>query len=280
MTPVRKTAALLLVLVCLSCERQDAPPPPPAAAATPPPSAEAVVRELGRRMQQVSITAPPEAAARAIRETYSGLVHPRLLDAWATSPAEAPGRAVSSPWPERIEITSSSPSGDATVIRGEVVEMTSTGEAGRIPVELRLERTEGAWLVTAYEQTRAKNAAEDPEDAVAVVRDYYDAISARDFDRAYRYWGGAGPPGQTRESFEAGFADTKAVEVRTGAPSRVEPAAGSRYVEVPVTITATTTSGAVQRFEGTYTVRRSVVDGASPSQRSWHLSNAKIRRSE
>jgi len=52
---------------------------------------------------------------------------------------------------------------------------------------------------------------------------------------------------------------------------------GSRYVEIPVRITAVTTDGARQAFIGTYTLRRSVVDGATPEQRAWRIHSAKIR---
>jgi hypothetical protein len=273
---VIRTIVLSISLLCLSSCNRDVevaePPrteaPPKVVAAR---SAEDVVKDFGSRMKQVSITAPPETAARSIRETYGGLVDPSLLDAWASSPADAPGRAVSSPWPDRIEVKSSSQSGEETIVAGEIVEATSTGEARRVPIEIRLRRTNGEWLITAFEVK---------SDAVAVIDDYYRAINARDFERAYRAWGDSGPPGQTLDQFIAGFADTQSVDVKTGAPSRVEGAAGSRYVTVPVTIVATTRDGATQRFEGTYSLRRSVVDGATAAQRAWHIHRAEIRRSQ
>ena len=54
------------------------------------------------------------------------------------------------------------------------------------------------------------------------------------------------------------------------------PAAGSRYVEIPVELTATTNDGRTQRFQGTVTLRRSVVVGATLEQRRWHIYTAKI----
>lgn len=126
-------------------------------------------------------------------------------------------------------------------------------------------------------------AAAAPDDPAAepteVVRRYYAAIDARDFRRAYRLWGDDGAAsGQTFEEFAAGFAETARVEVEIGEAGRVEGAAGSRYVVIPVVILAETTSGEPQRFEGTYTLRRSVVDGASPAQRRWHLYSADVAR--
>ena len=66
------------------------------------------------------------------------------------------------------------------------------------------------------------------------------------------------------------------MSVTTSAPGRIEGAAGSRYVEVPVVVQATTRSGQHQRFEGQYMLRRSVVDGSTPEQRRWHLYDAQL----
>jgi hypothetical protein len=63
-----------------------------------------VVELLGERMKQVSLLAPAYEVRAEIRENYTELVTPRLLDQWLFRPDAAPGREVSSPWPERIEI--------------------------------------------------------------------------------------------------------------------------------------------------------------------------------
>lgn len=114
--------------------------------------------------------------------------------------------------------------------------------------------------------------------AAAVIRDYYAAIAARDYARAYGHWSdGGAASGQSFEQFRAGFAETASVTAEVGAPGRVEGAAGSRYVSVPVEVRATTTAGAAQCFRGTYTLRRAVVPGATAEQRSWHIASADIR---
>jgi hypothetical protein len=119
------------------------------------------------------------------------------------------------------------------------------------------------------------------QDAVAVIDAYYAAINGRDYDHAYRYWSGEGSAsGQSLEQFTKGFTGTAAVEIRTGPPGRVDPAAGSRYVEIPIEITATTTAGETQRFRGHYVLRRSVVDGATAEQRQWRIASAKISRAQ
>ncbi|BDU17638.1 hypothetical protein [Lysobacter auxotrophicus] len=116
------------------------------------------------------------------------------------------------------------------------------------------------------------------EDAVAVIRDYYAAINRRDFAQAYALWSDGGrSSNQTPEQFAAGFADTTGVSVEIMAPGRVDAAAGSRYVEVPVALTATHADGRQQRFVGAYTLRRAVVDGASAEQRAWRIGTADLR---
>ncbi len=239
-----------------------------------------VVEEFGKRMKQVSTSASSEIAARALREHYEGLVDSELLQIWIANPATAPGRQVSSPWPDRIEVESSSRTpADEVVVTGALVEATSSGETRRIPIQVRLRRSGASWVITAYDvNENPAQVGEGAEAAVAVIRDYYQAIASRDYERAYGHWGSSGPPGQSLESFVSGFADTASVEAKTGKPSRIEPAAGSRYIEIPITISAIKKSGGEQRFEGTYTLRRSVVEGAPASDVAWHIYRAALRQ--
>lgn len=116
-------------------------------------------------------------------------------------------------------------------------------------------------------------------DPVAIVRDYYAAIRAHDFLRAYRMWETSGQRNvRSYAQFEAGFDSTETVDVKTGTPGRVEGAAGSRFVTVPTEIDSRLRNGTRQQFTGTYTLRRVVVPGASAAQRRWHLYAANIRQ--
>ena len=118
----------------------------------------------------------------------------------------------------------------------------------------------------------------DAQDAAAVVRSYYAAIDARDYPRAWALWSDGGrSSGQTLQQFADGFAATVDVAAQVQAPGRIDAAAGSRYVEVPVTIVATDRSGAEHHYRGTYTLRRAVVDGATPEQRAWRIASADVR---
>lgn len=118
-------------------------------------------------------------------------------------------------------------------------------------------------------------------EAAAVVRSYYGSINAGQYPRAYGLWSdGGSASGQTAEQFAGGFSDTAKVTVSTGAPGRVEGAAGSRYVKVPVAIEAVHDDGTIRHYDGTYTLRRSVVDGATAEQRQWRISDADLREVE
>jgi hypothetical protein len=117
-----------------------------------------VVGTLGQRMKQVPLSAPDSIAARAIRENYASLVTPGLLAAWISQPARAPGREVSSPWPERIEIRSVKAAGTGLCrVDGDVVYVTSAGltrrgVGSRRPVSLLVKSDDG-WHINAYESS-------------------------------------------------------------------------------------------------------------------------------
>lgn len=267
-------------------------------------AARAVVERFGERLRRVSLLAPDAVRTREIREAYADLVTPVLLEAWLADPSRAPGRETSSPWPDRIEVRSIAPAdGDACVVEGAVVHVTSGEVAAggaelREPVTLRVVEEDG-WRIAAYQvgaddggagttTTTATSATSPidtilpadttPADAAEVIRRYYRYIAAGDHALAYALWGDGGrASGKTLEDFAAGFAETASVAAEVGEPGRVEGAAGSRYVVVPVTVHARLRDGTTQRFEGTYTLRRSVVDGATAEQRSWRIHSAEVR---
>jgi hypothetical protein len=119
------------------------------------PGARHVVERLGDRMKRVSLQAPDSVVRRQIREAYAPLVTPDLLETWMANPARAPGRRVSSPWPERIEVRSvKAGRDDSCLVEGEVVyvtsvELTQGGTAARESVTLQVV-ADSAWRVSAY----------------------------------------------------------------------------------------------------------------------------------
>jgi len=292
----------VLVALAVGCADADQPPGREIAASCEAPAVRQTVEDFGTRLRQVSLLAPEEALREEITRSYQPFVTPSLLQRWLEDPAGAPGRLASSPWPARIEIVSVEPAEEgACLVVGEVVEVTSADTVGgtdapRETVRLTLVE-EDRWRIAEYEPTADQTAqapsfdgvdptdslvsepseAEDQRAAADVIRRYYEAIDAGDYRAAYALWSGGGEAsGQSYEEFAAGFAETDRVEVTLGEPSRVEPAAGSRYVEIPVTIEATTRAGERQRFEGVYTLRRAVVPGATEEQRSWRIASADI----
>jgi hypothetical protein len=113
-----------------------------------------LVENFAKRLQAVSLQAPD--AAQEMEKQYAEFVSPALLDRWRSDIFNAPGRIVSSPWPDRIEITSiSKESPDRYEITGFIIEVTST-EVGtdkaavERPVRIVLERGQGRWFITEY----------------------------------------------------------------------------------------------------------------------------------
>ena len=89
-----------------------------------------------------------------------------------------------------------------------------------------------------------------------MLASYYEAINARDYRRAYRYWES---PESSYERFVAGFADTDRVRLLVEPSGRHEGAAGSVYAEVTTIVAATTRSGNERVFAGCYVLRKSNV---------------------
>ncbi|QIR36332.1 hypothetical protein HCG51_05880 [Tolypothrix sp. PCC 7910] len=118
------------------------------------------------------------------------------------------------------------------------------------------------------------------QEAVQVIRDYYSAIAIRDYKQAYSTWSGDGAASQQSfEQFQQGFANTASVAVEVGEPGKLEGAAGSLYINIPVTVTAVTADGTPQRFRGNYVLRRvNNVPGSTPEQRQWHIDSAKLTK--
>jgi hypothetical protein len=132
---------------------------------------------------------------------------------------------------------------------------------------------------TAPETTAEPGDAATPAAARQVVVDYYAAIDAGDYAKAYALWSNDGAAsGQTFEHFSGGYANTKSVRAIVGEPTDEEGAAGSRYIQVPVELSAPQRDGSERRYRGRFTLRAVVADGASQEQQRWHLASAEMQR--
>jgi hypothetical protein len=113
--------------------------------------------------------------------------------------------------------------------------------------------------------------------ALAVLQSYFGAINAHQFHDAYHLWADNGSAsGLTLEEFARGYDRTRSTAYRAGRPGRIEGAAGSRYIAIPVTIETVTTGGVHQRFTGDIVLRRAVVTGADAEERLWRIYSASI----
>jgi hypothetical protein len=246
----------------------------------------APVDSVGARMRNVSLLAPEGSVKDEIRAQYAAFVTPALLNEWIAAPSSAPGREVSSPWPARISVDSVSAIDGGCRVHAGVEFATSTDSvSSTMPVSIDMVKQD-RWRISAMSRLQSTSTSDattstDADSAVSIIRRYYAAIDERRFNDAYALWSDSGrASGKSLADFTAGFKETTHVKVETGSPSRVEPAAGSRYITIPVTITSQMKNGAAQRFTGTYDLRRSVVDGSTADQRAWRIASAEISQAQ
>lgn len=159
-----------------------------------------------------------------------------------------------------------------------LIPASGCGDRERVQASAASSPTDNGHPTSESPVPAALDSAARPVNAVDVVRLYYDAIMKRHYDTAYALWGQSGKAsGQTRAAFAAGFAQTASVRATIGDSVRLEGAAGSQYATVPVTVDAELRDGTRQHFEGFYTLRRAMVDGATPEQRRWRIYSAHLR---
>lgn len=177
------------------------------------------------------------------------------------------------PGPGNVAAVTGKPPAEQTPLDVDVAPDPANPEAGLLPGG-----PPSAEAADASGSPPAAPAEPTPEDAVAVIRDYYDSINSRSYARAYSLWSDNGrSSGQSPQQFAEGFADTQQVVVEIQPPGAVDAAAGSRYLEVPVAISATRNDGSVHKYVGAYVLRRAVVDGANAEQRAWRIGSADLR---
>ena len=157
-TPAPTTASSNTATISLPTPTKltDTPQPVATSSAAEIAKVKGLVENFGKRLQNVSLLAPD--AAQEMQAQYAEFVSPALLDRWMKAVSKAPGRVVSSPWPDRIEITTLLKDGsDRYAMTGFVVEMTSLEVVGggatvKKPVQIVAQKVEGRWLITEYAQ--------------------------------------------------------------------------------------------------------------------------------
>lgn len=112
------------------------------------------------------------------------------------------------------------------------------------------------------------------DDAVAVVRAYYAAVSRHDYRTAFALWHGH----RTYAQFRRGYTNTARAAVTPIPPFDSEGAAGSIYATIRVRVDSVLCSGRHQHFVGSYTLRRvNDVPGSTIAQRRWHIVSAHLK---
>lgn len=114
-----------------------------------------LVESFGKKLQVVSLLADKDVVSKSMQENYSDFVSPALLAKFQSHPENAPGRMVSSPWPDRIEIKSIEKISEGIYkVKGEIIEITSleqtkSGVAEKRPIILEVKKMDNKWLIDA-----------------------------------------------------------------------------------------------------------------------------------
>lgn len=113
-----------------------------------------LLEAFGKNLQKVSLLAPEDEVIASINENYSDYVTPELLQKWQANPQSAPGRTVSSPWPDRIDILKMERVDENQyTVYGEIIEVTSVelvsgGAAAKHPVTITVKKVNDRWLIS------------------------------------------------------------------------------------------------------------------------------------
>lgn len=121
-----------------------------------------MVERFGKRMQEISVLAPPDAVRAELPKAYGGLLSPELLKTWQAHPDQIIGREGSSPWPARIEIKQLDCSANACRVAGDVDYITSNevahgGVFMRRGITLELAGTAHGWRITVVHLEAARD---------------------------------------------------------------------------------------------------------------------------
>ncbi|CAN5814956.1 hypothetical protein BH11PSE6_BH11PSE6_10980 [soil metagenome] len=116
--------------------------------------------------------------------------------------------------------------------------------------------------------------------AANVVQTYYALLGQGKYRQAWALWDNGGrASGMSADAFAASFARYSEYHANVGAPGEIEAGAGQRHVTVPVQVYGRLKQGATPVYMlGSVTLHRvGDIDGASPAQKSWHISSADIK---
>jgi hypothetical protein len=111
------------------------------------------VEGFGKVLKNVSPLSP--TASQDIENNYKPFLAPALLAEWENDPSKAVGRLTSSPWPDRIEVSSIKQFGSGAYdVTGSIIEVTSVeevqgGAAAKQTIELSVVKFGDQWLINS-----------------------------------------------------------------------------------------------------------------------------------
>ncbi len=126
---------------------------------------------------------------------------------------------------------------------------------------------------------------ESPRGARRVAETYFSFLEQQRSEQAYALWTGMGAGAgmdMDMERFAGGFDAYSEYQAETGEPGRLEGAAGSLYIDMPVEITGRMAADNSEfRRTGKITLKRSNdVPGATEEQRQWRIYQVRMNETD
>lgn len=113
-----------------------------------------LVQDFGTHIKEVSLLSPH--AKEEVTKAYKDYTTPELLQAWQDAPTTAPGKIISSPWPDHLVVKSVTKHYLEYEVEADIVMVSSSGattdsETGTMPVHIVVAKRGGVWLVSRYQ---------------------------------------------------------------------------------------------------------------------------------
>jgi len=114
-------------------------------------------------------------------------------------------------------------------------------------------------------------------DPASLIGSYYNAISLRDYPRAYSYWE-TPPNNQTLDQFTAGFSDTVSAVALVTVPYLTDAGAGNVFASLPTVVIARRTNGTQAYYAGCFIAHKTnvPVGTATEPDPNWFLRSADL----
>lgn len=114
--------------------------------------------------------------------------------------------------------------------------------------------------------------------AANVLRTYFALLEQARYREARNLWSDSGrSTGTSADAFAGTFDEYQEYHATIGAPGRIEGAAGSLYVDMPVQLYGRLANGEPFRMRGSATLRRAnEVPGSTVEQRKWRIASIEV----